>query len=102
VEADLAALIRGEIGGGGGGGGSGGGEAGPSGGGGGGGGGSDGGSGGNGGGSGGGGGGGACIVYCFSQRETETVAASLSGAGVPSLAYHAGFDENYRLQVYRR
>jgi len=26
--------------------------------------------------------GGACIVYCFSQRETEQVAASLSTAGV--------------------
>ena len=48
-----------------------------------------------------GGGDGACIVYCFSQRETETVASALSTAGVPALAYHAGFDEKHRSQVYR-
>ncbi len=36
------------------------------------------------------------IVYCGSRKKTETVAAALSGAGIPALAYHAGLDTETR------
>ncbi len=36
------------------------------------------------------------IVYCGSRKKTETVAAALSGAGIPALAYHAGLDSETR------
>ncbi len=36
------------------------------------------------------------IVYCFSRKETEEVAAGLTAAGHPAVAYHAGLDADTR------
>jgi len=36
------------------------------------------------------------IVYCSSRRRTEALATSLSAAGLPALAYHAGLDAGIR------
>ena len=37
-----------------------------------------------------------CIVYCFSRKTTEDVAASLSAMGLSALPYHAGLDPALR------
>ena len=39
---------------------------------------------------------GSAIVYCFSRRETEELAASLSSRGLKALAYHAGLEDEVR------
>ncbi|MEO0999267.1 MAG: DNA helicase RecQ [Pseudomonadota bacterium] len=36
------------------------------------------------------------IIYCASRKKTEAVATSLSDAGIPALAYHAGLDPETR------
>ena len=36
------------------------------------------------------------IVYCFSRKETENLAADLSSNGIPSMPYHAGLDPAVR------
>jgi ATP-dependent DNA helicase Q1 len=40
------------------------------------------------------------IVYCFSQRDTETVAAHLRAAGISAAAYHAGQDDALRAATH--
>jgi ATP-dependent DNA helicase RecQ len=39
------------------------------------------------------------IIYCLSKKETEEVAAALSGRGFPALAYHAGLSPQVRSRV---
>ncbi len=41
----------------------------------------------------------ACIVYCLSRKDTETLAAALNHLGIPSRAYHAGLDNAVRAQI---
>jgi len=36
------------------------------------------------------------IIYCFSRKETENLAADLSSNGIPSMPYHAGLDPSVR------
>ena len=38
------------------------------------------------------------VVYAGSRESTEELAASLAGAGVPALAYHAGLDKRVRAE----
>ena len=40
------------------------------------------------------------IVYCFSQRDAETVAAHLRAAGISAAAYHAGQDDALRAATH--
>ena len=42
------------------------------------------------------------IVYCFSRKETEEVAAGLTAAGHPAVAYHAGLDADVRRRTQER
>ncbi len=42
------------------------------------------------------------IIYCLSRRETEEVAAGLTAAGHPAVAYHAGLDADTRRQTQER
>ena len=42
------------------------------------------------------------IVYCFSRKETEEVAAGLTAAGHPAVAYHAGLDADTRRLTQER
>ena len=42
------------------------------------------------------------IVYCFSRKETEDVAAGLNAAGHPAVAYHAGLDADVRRRTQER
>ena len=42
------------------------------------------------------------IVYCFSRKETEEVAAGLTAAGHPAVAYHAGLDADTRRRTQER
>ena len=42
------------------------------------------------------------IVYCFSRKETEDVAAGLTAAGHPAVAYHAGLDAETRRLTQER
>ncbi len=39
------------------------------------------------------------IVYCQSRKATETIAAALTKAGQPALAYHAGLEANERART---
>ena len=39
------------------------------------------------------------IIYCFSRKECEDVAAELSSKGIKALAYHAGLPDMVRTQV---
>ena len=39
------------------------------------------------------------IVYCVSRKDTESLAAHLSGAGFRAAAYHAGLDHDIRRRV---
>lgn len=39
------------------------------------------------------------IVYCISRKDTESLAAHLSGAGFRAAAYHAGLDHRIRRSV---
>ena len=43
-----------------------------------------------------------CIVYCFSRKTTEDVAASLSAMGLSALPYHAGLDPALRSETQER
>ena len=36
------------------------------------------------------------IIYCFSRKETENLAADLTSNGIPSMPYHAGLDPSVR------
>ena len=42
------------------------------------------------------------IVYCFSRKDTEDLAARLTGHGLPAVAYHAGLDANTRRLTQER
>jgi ATP-dependent DNA helicase Q1 len=42
------------------------------------------------------------IIYCYSQKECETVAAKLASLGIATGAYHAGLEAEYKDQVLRR
>ena len=42
------------------------------------------------------------IVYCFSRRETEQVAADLRENGINALPYHAGLDDAVRRETQER
>ncbi|MDE2785135.1 MAG: DNA helicase RecQ [Chloroflexota bacterium] len=42
------------------------------------------------------------IVYCFSRKDTEELAARLTGHGHPTVAYHAGLDANTRRLTQER
>ena len=42
------------------------------------------------------------IVYCFSRKETEELAAYLTDRGHPTVAYHAGLDPNTRRHTQER
>ena len=42
------------------------------------------------------------IIYCFSRRETESLAERLSTSGHPALAYHAGLDPETRRRAQER
>lgn len=42
------------------------------------------------------------IVYCFSRKECETVAAGLSQLGVRAAHYHADMDPKWRSAVHRQ
>ena len=42
------------------------------------------------------------IVYCFSRRETDELAARLTSAGHQAVAYHAGLDPNTRRLTQER
>ena len=42
------------------------------------------------------------IVYCFSRRETERIAAELRVNGVTALAYHAGMEPDARSETQER
>jgi ATP-dependent DNA helicase RecQ len=36
------------------------------------------------------------IIYCFSRKDTESIAESLRARGYPAIAYHAGLDQEVR------
>jgi ATP-dependent DNA helicase Q1 len=42
------------------------------------------------------------IVYCLSQKETETVAAGLHAKGITAACYHAGCSPEHKSQVHHR
>jgi RecQ family ATP-dependent DNA helicase len=42
------------------------------------------------------------IIYCFSRKGAEKVAADLSANGIPAAAYHAGLSANARTRVQDR
>jgi ATP-dependent DNA helicase RecQ len=42
------------------------------------------------------------IVYCLSRKKVEETAAWLNDAGIPALAYHAGFDNQTRARHQER
>ncbi len=42
------------------------------------------------------------IVYCFSRKDTEELAARLTSHGHPAVAYHAGLDANTRRLTQER
>jgi ATP-dependent DNA helicase RecQ len=42
------------------------------------------------------------IVYCLSRKKVEETAAWLNDAGIPALAYHAGFDNRTRARHQER
>ncbi len=42
------------------------------------------------------------IMYCFSRKDTEELAARLTGHGHPAVAYHAGLDANTRRLTQER
>ena len=42
------------------------------------------------------------IIYCFSRRETESLAERLTAGGHPALAYHAGLDPETRRRAQER
>ena len=42
------------------------------------------------------------IVYCFSRKDTEELAARLTNSGHPAVAYHAGLDANTRRLTQER
>ena len=42
------------------------------------------------------------IIYCFSRRETESLAERLTASGHPALAYHAGLDPETRRRAQER
>ena len=42
------------------------------------------------------------IVYCFSRKDTEELAARLTNCGHPAVAYHAGLDANTRRLTQER
>ena len=42
------------------------------------------------------------VVYCFSRKDTEELAARLTSAGHPTLAYHAGLDAETRRRTQER
>ena len=44
----------------------------------------------------------AAIVYCFSRKETESVAAGLAEAGLNALPYHAGLENIVRRDTQER
>jgi ATP-dependent DNA helicase RecQ len=39
------------------------------------------------------------IIYCFSRKDTEHLAADLSSNGYPALPYHAGLDRALRMET---
>jgi ATP-dependent DNA helicase RecQ len=41
----------------------------------------------------------AAIIYCISRKDTEKLAADLTGIGIPARAYHAGLDPRVRTRV---
>ena len=43
-----------------------------------------------------------CIVYCFSRKTTEDVAAGLSAMGLSALPYHAGLDPALRSETQEK
>ncbi len=43
-----------------------------------------------------------CIVYCFSRKSTEDLAASLYGRGLSALPYHAGLDNTVRSETQEK
>ena len=42
------------------------------------------------------------IVYCFSRKDTEAVAAGLQGHGIPAASYHAQLPMSERVQVHEQ
>ena len=42
------------------------------------------------------------IIYCFSRKDTEELAARLTNSGYPAVAYHAGLDANTRRRTQER
>ena len=42
------------------------------------------------------------IIYCFSRKDTETVAADLSANGLRALPYHAGLDNSVRRETQEK
>ena len=42
------------------------------------------------------------IVYCFSRKDTESLAADLTHAGLRALPYHAGLERDLRRQTQER
>ena len=42
------------------------------------------------------------IIYCFSRKDTEAVAAGLSDEGFPALPYHAGLEHDTRNQTQEK
>ena len=43
-----------------------------------------------------------CIVYCFSRKSTEDLAASLCARGLSALPYHAGLDNTVRSETQEK
>ena len=43
-----------------------------------------------------------CIVYCFSRKSTEDLAASLGDRGLSALPYHAGLDNTVRSETQEK
>ena len=44
----------------------------------------------------------AAIIYCFSRKDTEGLAADLTANGLKALPYHAGLDNDLRRQTQER
>ena len=42
------------------------------------------------------------IVYCFSRKNTESIADDLSRAGLPALPYHAGLQKKVRMETQEK